>query len=191
MGLESGESSELTGQRRCVTDRSTSVTNCNSRRQQSAPAEEKAAAAAATMIKALRNLQTALDEGFVTKQEFEKRKKAIIDGATALPNEPRAAKGKAAKGSVFDRLGEVEAGVDGNSWGHGGYDELYGPGAAAKASRGKQQARVTPHGKAAGAKRTVIAKGNGGDLRDKLSGGIRKPVRGRGGVKALPEKCPW
>ena len=45
--------------------------------------------------------------------------------------------------------------------------------------------------KAAGAKRTVIAKGNGGDLRDKLSGGIRKPVRGRGGVKALPEKCPW
>ena len=49
------------------------------------------------MIKALRNLQTALDEGFVTKQEFEKRKKAIIDGATALPNEPRAAKGKAAK----------------------------------------------------------------------------------------------
>lgn len=138
------------------------------------------------MIKALRNLQAALDEGFVTKQEFEKRKKDIIDGATALPNEPRAAKGKAAKGtgSVFDRLGEVEAGVDGSSWGHGGYDELYGPGAAAKASRGKQQ-------KAAGAKRTVIAKGNGGDLRDKLSGGIRKPVRGRGGVKALPEKCPW
>ena len=167
----------------------------NSRRQQSASAAkaaaEKAAAAAATMIKALRNLQTALDEGFVTKQEFEKRKKAIIDGATALPNEPRAAKGKAAKGSVFDRLGEVEAGVDGSSWGHGGYDELYGPGAAAKTSRGKQQARVTPYGKAAGAKRTVIAKGNGGDLRDKLSGGIRKPVRGRGGVKALPEKCPW
>ena len=165
----------------------------NSRRQQSASAAkaaaEKAAAAAATMIKALRNLQTALDEGFVTKQEFEKRKKQIIDGATALPNEPRAAKGKAAKGSVFDRLGEVEAGVDGSSWSHGGYDELYGPGAAAKASRGKQQARVTPYGKAA--KRTVIAKGNGGDLRDKLSGGIRKPVRGRGGVKALPEKCPW
>jgi hypothetical protein len=153
------------------------------------------------MIKALRNLQTALDEGFVTKQEFEKRKASIIDGATALPNEPRAAKGKAAKGgsvfdrlgegsgSVFDRLGEVEAGVDGNSWGHGGYDELYGPGAAAKASRGKQ-ARVTPYEKV-GAKRTVTAKGNGGDLRDKLSGGIRKPVRGRGGVKALPEKCPW
>lgn len=149
-----------------------------------------------TMIKALRNLQTALDEGFVTKQEYEKRRKTIIDGATALPNEPRAAKGKAAAkggGSVFDRLGEVESGVDGSSWGHGGYAELYGSGAAAKASRGKQ-ARVTPYGK--GAKgRTVVTKANGGDLRDKLSGGggggIRKPVRGRGGVKSLPEQCPW
>ena len=156
------------------------------------------------MIKALRNLQTALDEGFVTKQEYEKRRKAIIDGATALPNEPRAAKGKAAKGgggsvfdrlgeggggSVFDRLGEVDAGVDGNSWGHGGYNELYGSAAAAKASRGKQARPSSAKGG-----RTVVTKANGGDLRDKLSGGgggIRKPVRGRGGVKSLPEQCPW
>tara|TARA_B100000795_G_scaffold10753_1_gene7540 strand:- start:275 stop:694 length:420 start_codon:yes stop_codon:yes gene_type:complete len=139
------------------------------------------------MIKALRNLQTALDEGFVTKQEYEKRRKTIIDGATALPNEPRAAKGKAAKGggSVFDRLGEVEAGVDGSSWGHGGYNELYGSGAA----RGKQE-----RPKSAKGGRTVVTKANGGDLRDRLSGGgggIRKPVRGRGGAKSLPEQCPW
>ena len=143
------------------------------------------------MIKALRNLQTALDEGFVTKQEYEKRRKTIIDGATALPNEPRAAKGKAAKGggSVFDRLGEVEAGVDGSSWGHGGYNELYGSGAAKTAARGKQE-----RPKSAKGGRTVVTKANGGDLRDRLSGGgggIRKPVRGRGGAKSLPEQCPW
>ena len=142
------------------------------------------------MIKALRNLQTALDEGFVTKQEYEKRRKTIIDGATALPNEPRAAKGKAAKGggSVFDRLGEVEAGVDGSSWGHGGYNELYGSGAA-KTARGKQE-----RPKSAKGGRTVVTKANGGDLRDRLSGGsggIRKPVRGRGGAKSMPEQCPW
>ena len=141
------------------------------------------------MLAALRNLQAALDEGFVTQQEYDKRRKGILDGATALSNEQgqsRASKGKGAKpGSVFDRLGEVDAGADASSWGHGGFDELYGSGAA-KAAKGQRK------GKAASGRTVVVTKANGGDLRNKLSGGggIHKPVRGRGN-KPLPDKCPW
>ena len=143
------------------------------------------------MLEALRNLKAALDEGFMTKQEYEKRRKSVIDGATASTNEQRqpcAAKGKAAKsgGSVFDRLGEVDAGAEASSWGHGGFAELYGAGAAKAGQRSQT-------GKAAKTGRTVVVtKANGGDLRNKLSGGggIHKPVRGRGKA-ALPEKCPW
>ena len=73
------------------------------------------------MRTALQNLQGLRDEGFVTAAEFSSRKKAIIDGATALPagSKPTTAAksgagkvaGKAAAGtagtkkSVFDRLG--------------------------------------------------------------------------------------
>ena len=147
------------------------------------------------MLAALRNLQEALNEGFMTQQEYDKRRNAIIDGATSLSNEqgqPRAAKGKAPKsGSVFDRLGEVESGVDGSSWGHGGFDEVYGSGAA-KAIKEQRTQKGKSHGLLASG-RTVVTKARGADLRNKLKGGggaIRKTERGRGN-KPLPEKCPW
>ena len=131
--------------------------------------------------KALTNLQGIYDEGFMTQQEYDKRRKAIIDGATALPvgqatkaaTKPPAA----AKKSVFDRLGaDANAGVDSDQWGHDGFQQLYGN--AGKSAKGQKQGRTV-----------VVTKAPKGDLRNKLSGAIRKPGKGRG--KALPEKCPW
>lgn len=148
--------------------------------------------------KALTNLQGIYDEGFMSKQEYEKRRKAIIDGATSLPADggPRVVKAASApaKKSVFDRLGaDANAGADADSWAHDGFEQMYGT-SAAKASKGQKKGqRFAPY-VPPGGRTVVVTNAAKGDLRSKLSGGaIRKPGRGagRGRGAALPEKCPW
>jgi len=161
---------------------------------------------------ALSNLQGMFDEGFLSTAEYNARRKAIIDGATKLPDAP-ATKPAAAKPAapqvavvkkpktVFDRLGRAVDG-DEDMWQHDGFAELYGS-AAAKASAKKETAvRFTPYQppqlRSAIAKadlRSRIKSGNPQDLRNQLSGG-RGRAGGRAGgrasrVQPLPAKCPW
>ena len=151
---------------------------------------------------ALSNLQGLIDEGFITQQEFNTRRKAIIDGATSLPagakpvvgGKAAARKPGATKGSVFDRLGTAPAGGgdSSGSWGHEGFTELYGAGAGKKAGGKAAKGKATKGAPyqppamrgAIGKRQVTVVKGGrgGGDLRSKIGG------KARG---SLPEKCPW
>ena len=82
-----------------------------------------------SLRKAMLNLQGMFDEGFVNKKEFEARRKALLDKATAMDQA-----GPAKSSSVFDRLG-----TPGDKWSHDGFDALYGK---AKKSKQTGQTRV-------------------------------------------------
>jgi hypothetical protein len=140
----------------------------------------------------------------MSKAEYETRRKALIDGATAVAANQSAS--ASAKSTIFDRLGGASAAKpkDG-SWSHDGFEELYG----------KQRAGGKAGGKAAVTKtigKKVITKPGGkqtlssrfepyqaphqrptGDLRSKISkgGGKTGKAAATGVNKALPAKCPW
>lgn len=153
--------------------------------------------------KALKNVQGAFEEGFMSKSEYELRRKALLDGATTFSTPPDQETGSgptkegtagsgSGKVSVFDRLeykGAKAAGAPGK-WDHGGFEQLYG-------KSGKQQT---------GPVRTIAKKGVAkpgtlrfsteiyrppkGDLRSKLEEkAAQKSASGKRG--SLPEKCPW
>ena len=162
-----------------------------------------------TLRKALHNLQGVFDEGFLSKAEYDQRRKALIDGATtcaSMDDDTTAAGG--AKKSVFDRLGggKVEAG----KWGHDGFEKMYGKAGPGKAAGkggisktiGKTSIRdgkkAAPGGAGANlfAKATLSARFSADsqpvDLRSKLSGkgpGAKKAASSK--RAALPAKCPW
>ncbi|KAL1514602.1 hypothetical protein AB1Y20_003696 [Prymnesium parvum] len=154
--------------------------------------------------RALKNLQGAFEEGFMTKPEYELRRKALIDGATTFttPTDDAAAtggggkeEGKGTKASVFDRLGANAGGkgTDGRGkWDHGGFVELYGKGAAAAKGKGVVKT-IDKRGKAAPLSQRAaveVYRPPKSDLRSKLAA---KANPGGGGSKraALPSKCPW
>lgn len=145
--------------------------------------------------KALTNLQGAFDEGFLTKPEYNARRKALLDGATTVGS----------SASVFDRLGSSgpaaakKAGADGK-WSHDGYFEQQG--GAGKASitsklangRGKAGATLSSLAKP---KSDIRKPGKATDLRSIIGGGGQKGQRDTAkprvpsGKRSLPEKCPW
>jgi hypothetical protein len=157
-----------------------------------------------TVKAALRNLQDIFDEGFITQAEFNSRRNAIIDGATAIePITSSSASGPKpgpAEGSVFSRLG---GGSDG--------DAKRPSGGGADAAAARRSGKNAPAG--GGDLRSVlgpkpgISKAGRTDLRAVMSkvadgvsrGGQRGGGRGgRGGPRALgrggrglPEECPW
>lgn len=96
--------------------------------------------------------------------------------------------------SVFDRLGnarpsKASAGVDGEKWGHDGFEALYGK-VASRRQTGKAAGRPAPYGGGMRSDRMATSKKppTKVDLRSKLQSG-GKPTVKRG--KDLPEKCPW
>ena len=158
---------------------------------------------------ALTNLQGLLDEGFVTQQEFQQRRKAILDSATSVKPSTSAAASASGKSSVFSRLGNDDAtgktssvfsrlgggGGSDDKWGHDKYIAIHG-GGGKKAVAGRQSGGIIKP--LAGG----IAKHPKGDLRSKLSGGGggggklsggRKVtvVSSQGNKSKLPAKCPW
>eukprot|EP00965_Chrysotila_dentata_P004425 143533-Pleurochrysis_carterae.AAC.2 len=97
---------------------------------------------------ALQNLKGIYDDGFMTKAEYESRRKALIDGATQLaagkPRQTatahtRASAAASKSSSVFSRLGEK---MEEGKWGHEGFSELYGAPQKGKANI-KQKVRFT------------------------------------------------
>jgi hypothetical protein len=147
---------------------------------------------------ALLNLQGMHEEGFVTKKEFEARRKAILDKATGVEQS-----GSTKSSSVFDRLG---TGTAGGKWGHDGFNEIYG---GSKKGRQTGQARLVTvvggsmkDGKKLKAGDLRLKLSEGGNARSKVgSGDLRAKITG-GGVKKrdlrqklvksrLPDKCPW
>ena len=155
---------------------------------------------------ALTNLQGAFDEGFVTKPEYEKRRKALLDGATTFASEmeDETGGGVRKKGSVFDRMGAVNASggssVQSGQWDHSGFTQLYGKGAA-RAGTGKGAGKsgvAKTIGKKTAKTGTLSARfaadvyqAPKGDLRAKLSGNGAKKTTAPGQRKSLPAKCPW
>jgi hypothetical protein len=151
---------------------------------------------------ALRNLQDIFDEGFITLAEFNSRRKAIIDGATAI--EPIASSSSSVKqgpteGSVFSRVGGGAEG-DAKRLSGNGVDVRTGKNASGQAAGGGDLRSVL-------GKRSGISKPGRTDLRGVLGkvvdgvsrGGQRGGGRGgRGGGRGLgrggrglPEECPW
>ena len=155
--------------------------------------------------KALHNLQGVFDEGFMSKAEYDQRRKALIDGATtcATMDDDTAADG--GKKSVFDRLGggKEQAG----KWSHDGFEKLYGKPGSRSAGKGGGVTKTIGKtsirdGKKAApgvnlfAKATLSARFSGDapqvDLRSKLSSkgpGAKKAAAPK--RAALPAKCPW
>ena len=153
-------------------------------------------------------MQGVFEEGFISKAEYETRRKALIDGATTVTvaEQPAVAAPELGKKSVFERIGAAGAQPSNDSWGHDGYEELYG------------REVVTNHnvGGKAGVTKTIVkkttTKASGKltlnarfepyqpphqrleqtDLRSRIGKGATKRI-GKGGVmsKSLPEKCPW
>ena len=140
---------------------------------------------------ALVNLQGLLEEGFVTKKEFETRRRAILDKATVVDS-------------------------DSGKWGHDGYFAMMQNKKKSRSQRQQEQNNVrivtvtSDHQTDLRSKLTgrqdLRAKLTGGqDLRAKLSrgggpqatsGGIKKrdlrhKLSSRNVVQKLPEKCPW
>jgi len=155
---------------------------------------------------ALQNLKGIYDDGFMTKAEYESRRKALIDGATQLaagkPRQTatahtRASAAASKSSSVFSRLGEK---MEEGKWGHEGFSELYGAPQKGKANIKQKAREVTIYRPPA--LRSAIVKTDlrkqlqpaaTGDLRSQLQGSGQ---RGRGGGSSrgrssLPEKCPW
>ena len=130
----------------------------------------------ASVRKALRNLQGMLDEGFITKAEYAKRRQVIVNEATSITG------GTTSKPpSIFDRLGTAPTGpTDGRR-------------ATASTIRKPGQRVVTVAG----------TSGNStGDLRAKLGGigkkrpagnkkDLRQQLSGQGSKPRGPAKCPW
>ena len=135
---------------------------------------------------ALTNLKGLLDEDFISAAEYQKRRLALLDDATKLQPSSKST----GKSTVFDRLGDPQQAAQKKSV----FSRLGGSGASASG-----------HAKSGNQREVTIAhkgKGQAGDLREKLGGGIKKPgkvkqsfqaqggkgnePRGRG-----PAKCPW
>ena len=156
----------------------------------------------ASVRTALQNLQGLFDEGWIRKDEYDKRRKKILDQATAVAPEGTEVDKSVPTTSVFDRLGgtacehrkmSVFDRLGSNSgsgsrlqidevpfWDHGGYEAMYG----------KQRPRPV----------TVVRKSNEtaiGGPRPKPIGIQKKAGQGRAeGQKdkqrrRLPAKCPW
>lgn len=144
----------------------------------------------ASVRSSLKNLQGLLDEGWVTKAEFNQRRKGILDAATAV--EPAAASAGASKASVFSRLGEDATGTTGHDgkWKHDRYDAMQrGGGGGGGGGKSGRKVVVVQHNSSTNIRKPLagaISKPKG-DLRSKLSGGA-KPT---GQKKQLPAKCPW
>lgn len=160
---------------------------------------------------ALTNLKGMLDEGFVTQAEYNGRRKAIIDGATALPEGLTSKVAKKKTGAAADDMDMDDR------WDHSGYMELHGSGRKVKGGKlrsaiSKPNGKAGPNGKAAkprlsGLSHTAGARVSAGaisDLRSQLGAPVVKGGRGgrsggrasagrggRGGRGELPAKCPW
>mmetsp|Transcript_18086 Transcript_18086/g.54544 ORF Transcript_18086/g.54544 Transcript_18086/m.54544 type:complete len:157 (+) Transcript_18086:83-553(+) len=149
---------------------------------------------------ALRNLQEIFDEGFMTQAEYNARRKAIIDGATAiepLTNDP--AKQNVSDSSVFSRLGSRPDGESSTK-------QYSGAGARARGGKGVSDLRSLLSKPLAGPK-PAISKTDRTDLRAVVNkatahvAGVARRGNGRNwrgagrglgrGGRGLPEKCPW
>mmetsp|Transcript_20962 Transcript_20962/g.69256 ORF Transcript_20962/g.69256 Transcript_20962/m.69256 type:complete len:153 (+) Transcript_20962:39-497(+) len=146
--------------------------------------------------KALQNLAGIYEEGFMTDSEYDKRRKSIIDGATAVKDSQRRTAGGAAAGgnkpsSVFDRLG------GGGKAGGGGARR--GGGADLRSVIGKPGGIVKP----GSAQARQLQGGRANDLRSRLTQALDEsaPSRARSSAaksdappvrrKDLPQACPW
>jgi len=153
---------------------------------------------------ALTNLMGMLDEGFITQNEYDQRRKTILDKATGVQPTGKDEISATGRTSVFDRLGasaasEARSADTEGTWGHDGYQALYGGGGGGgrgASAAPRQQSRVVTvvgAGKAKGGMQAT------GDLRAKLKGIQKGDLRNklRQGAttskmpKKLPEKCPW